>query len=129
MAVAEQAAAASGSRGQAGAQHVDAAAAPPPTALAAVAAAAPPAATAPPASLQGVLVGADSSEMDINPFTLTFRTPSMEGQFLGEVAKRRWPVLMFVFLFDCITFTFRFAAKLAGSGGSGREPPGGPLGG
>lgn len=62
--------------------------------------------------------GADDGDMDINPFTLAFRSPSMEGHFLGEVAKWRWPVLMFVFLFDCVCFTFRFAAKLAGKSGS-----------
>lgn len=62
--------------------------------------------------------GADG-EIDINPFTLAFRSPAVEGHFLGEVAKWRWPVLMFVFLFDCMCFTFRFAAKLAGRSGVG----------
>lgn len=41
----------------------------------------------------------------------------MEGEFLGEVAKRRWPVLIFAFSFDVCCFIFRFTAKLSSSGG------------
>jgi hypothetical protein len=80
--------------------------------------------TKPSTTAASQVTGADG-QMDINPFTLAFRSPAAEGQYLGGVAKQRWPVLVFVFLFDCVTFTFRFAAKLAGGGsnaaGAGRQ--------
>jgi hypothetical protein len=90
---------------------------------------------APPAMATAAAAGAEAatpaqcaaaapSDYDAHPFTLAFRSAALEGRFLGEVAKRRWPVLMFVFLFDCITFTFRFAAKLAGGGAAGSSAPG-----
>lgn len=35
----------------------------------------------------------------------------VEGEYLGEVANRRWPVLIFIFCFDVFCFLFRFVAK------------------
>ncbi|GBF98529.1 PAS PAC sensor hybrid histidine kinase [Raphidocelis subcapitata] len=52
----------------------------------------------------------------VHPLTLAFRSEAMEGDFLRDVANSRWPVLLAVFVFDCLCFTFRFAAKLAGGG-------------
>eukprot|EP00879_Flechtneria_rotunda_P032404 GHRR01035605.1.p2 GENE.GHRR01035605.1~~GHRR01035605.1.p2 ORF type:complete len:104 (+),score=21.87 GHRR01035605.1:29-313(+) len=37
----------------------------------------------------------------------------VEGEFLGEVANRRWPVLIFIFCFDIFCFLLRFFAKLS----------------
>ena len=39
---------------------------------------------------------------------------AVEGEYLGDVAKRRWPVLIFIFCFDIACFLFRFVAKLTG---------------
>ncbi|WIA19156.1 hypothetical protein OEZ85_003803 [Tetradesmus obliquus] len=68
-------------------------------------------------------------ELEMNPFSLAFRSPQVEGEFLQEVANRRWPVLMWVFAFDVFCFMFRFIAKLtvaadqaALAGGSSGRP-------
>ena len=37
----------------------------------------------------------------------------MEDQYLAEVAARRWPVLMFIVMFDLVAFVSRFVYKLA----------------
>jgi hypothetical protein len=59
----------------------------------------------------------DTSNMVMQPFTLAFKSPEVEGEFLGEVAKKRWPVLMFIFCFDVLCFGFRFTAKLSATTG------------
>ena len=48
------------------------------------------------------------------------RTPSsvppaadVEGQFLADVAQRRWPVLIFIFCFDVFCYMLRLGARLA----------------
>jgi hypothetical protein len=43
----------------------------------------------------------------------------VEGEYLGEVAKRRWPVLMFIFCFDVVCYLFRSVAKVIATGGAG----------
>ncbi|GFH19213.1 uncharacterized protein HaLaN_16125 [Haematococcus lacustris] len=55
--------------------------------------------------------GAEAQAM--RPVFLTFHNPVMEGEYLMQVAKSRWPVLCFVFCFDVVCFTFRVAASLA----------------
>ncbi|KAI8475163.1 MAG: hypothetical protein J3K34DRAFT_487042 [Monoraphidium minutum] len=96
---------------------------------AAAAAAAPPRPDPPPPPFApAAAADGDALSMEINPFTLAFRSPATEAHFLREVAKARWPVLMFVFLFDCLCFSFRFAAKLAGrSGGDGAQACANPM--
>lgn len=47
----------------------------------------------------------------------------MEGQYLADVAKRRWPVLVFVFSFDVGCYLLRLGAKLL-SGHQGVTPVG-----
>ncbi len=46
---------------------------------------------------------------------------AVEGEYLGEVSKWRWPILCFVFCFDVFTFTLRLLAKLVSSGAFGGE--------
>ena len=43
----------------------------------------------------------------------------LEAQFMAEVAKERWPVLIAIFCFDIVTYTFRLGARaiLGGHGG------------
>ena len=36
----------------------------------------------------------------------------MEGQFLADVAQRRWPVLIFIFCFDVGCYVLRLLARL-----------------
>lgn len=45
----------------------------------------------------------------------------VEGQYLADVAKRRWPVLVFVFSFDVGCYMLRLGAKLL-SGHQGVTP-------
>ncbi|KXZ42128.1 hypothetical protein GPECTOR_199g356 [Gonium pectorale] len=45
------------------------------------------------------------------PITLSFKSPVLEGEYLAEVAKRRWPVLLFIFCFDITCYIFRISAK------------------
>jgi hypothetical protein len=47
----------------------------------------------------------------------------VEGQYLADVAKRRWPVLVFVFSFDVGCYLLRLGAKLL-SGHQGVTPVG-----
>jgi len=37
----------------------------------------------------------------------------VEGQFLADVAQRRWPVLIFIFCFDVFCYMLRLGARLA----------------
>ena len=37
---------------------------------------------------------------------------AVEGDYLSEVAKSRWPVLIFIFCFDVACYLFRVFAKL-----------------
>ena len=60
----------------------------------------------------------DTTNLAMQPFTLAFKSPEVEGEFLGEVAKKRWPVLIFIFFFDVLCFLFRFTAKLSRTTGS-----------
>lgn len=60
----------------------------------------------------------DTTNLAMQPFTLAFKSAEVEGEFLGEVAKKRWPVLVFIFCFDVLCFLFRFTAKLSGTAGS-----------
>jgi hypothetical protein len=61
--------------------------------------------------------GAADSGVGVHPVTLAFRAPEAEAGYLREVSKWRAPVLASVFVFDCLAFSFRIAAKLAGRGG------------
>jgi hypothetical protein len=70
------------------------------------------------AAARGGALAADDSTA-VHPVTLAFRSEAMEGAFLRDVANSRWPVLLAVFVFDCLCFMFRFAAKLAGGGEQG----------
>jgi hypothetical protein len=36
----------------------------------------------------------------------------VEGQFLADVAQRRWPVLIFIFCFDVFCYILRLGARL-----------------
>jgi len=63
----------------------------------------------------------DTTNLAMQPFTLAFKSPEVEGEFLGEVAKKRWPVLMFIFCFDVLCFLFRFTAKLSSTTGPDGE--------
>lgn len=65
----------------------------------------------------------DTAELAMQPFTLAFKSAEVEGEFLGEVAQKRWPVLIFIFCFDVLCFLFRFTAKLSSATGT----PGGTL--
>lgn len=47
----------------------------------------------------------------MHPLSLSFQSAEYEGDYLGEVAKLRWPVLLFIFCFDIGCFLFRAAAK------------------
>lgn len=47
----------------------------------------------------------------------------VEGEYLADVAKRRWPVLVFVFCFDVGCYLLRLGAKLL-SGHQGLTPVG-----
>jgi hypothetical protein len=60
----------------------------------------------------------DTTNLAMQPFTLAFKSAEVEGEFLGEVAQKRWPVLMFIFCFDVLCFLFRFTAKLSSATGS-----------
>lgn len=60
----------------------------------------------------------DTTNLAMQPFTLAFKSAQVEGEFLGEVAKKRWPVLIFIFCFDVLCFLFRFTAKLSSTTGS-----------
>lgn len=60
----------------------------------------------------------DTTNLAMQPFTLAFKSAEVEGEFLGEVAKKRWPVLIFIFCFDVLCFLFRFTAKLTSTTGS-----------
>ncbi|KAF5830447.1 hypothetical protein DUNSADRAFT_14565 [Dunaliella salina] len=44
--------------------------------------------------------------------SLVFSQPSVEGEYLCQVARSRWPVLMFIFAFDVACYFFRFLVKL-----------------
>lgn len=57
----------------------------------------------------------NENEFELNAFSLAFKSPSVEGEFLQEVAQRRWPVLIWVFAFDVFCFSLRFVAKLTTS--------------
>lgn len=112
----------------AGAAPAGAAAAPPPPPGAGAPPGVPRRASPAPANGADPEPGAcgDSGGMDVNPFTLAFRSPAMEGHYLGVVAKDRWPVLVFVFAFDCLCFAFRAAAKIAGCSGAAGATGAGP---
>ncbi|KAK9831531.1 hypothetical protein WJX81_006368 [Elliptochloris bilobata] len=62
---------------------------------------------------------ANERELTMHPITLTFRSSGLEAQFMAEVAKERWPVLIAIFCFDIVTYTFRLGARaiLGGPGG------------
>ncbi|KAK9815291.1 hypothetical protein WJX72_001151 [[Myrmecia] bisecta] len=47
----------------------------------------------------------------MHPLTLAFRSPGLEGQYLADVANRRWPVYIFIFCFDVACYSFRLTAK------------------
>lgn len=36
----------------------------------------------------------------------------IEGDYLGELTKLRWPILLFVFCFDIMCMSFRIAVKM-----------------
>jgi hypothetical protein len=60
----------------------------------------------------------DTTNLAMQPFTLAFKSAQVEGEFLGEVAQKRWPVLIFIFCFDVLCFLFRFTAKLSSTTGN-----------
>ncbi len=39
----------------------------------------------------------------------------LEGEYLLQVARSRWPVLAFIFCFDIVCYLFRYLAKLISS--------------
>lgn len=47
-------------------------------------------------------------------YLLSFRygTAEIEGAYLGELTKQRWPVLLFIFAFDVMCMVFRAAARV-----------------
>jgi len=45
----------------------------------------------------------------------------LEGEYLGDVAKRRWLVLVSIFTFDVFCYALRFMAKMFGSSGKPGE--------
>jgi hypothetical protein len=61
--------------------------------------------------------------LSYNPLTLVFRDAAVEAEYLALVATRRWPVLVFIFSFDCACYLFRISAKAAECVlGQGAEP-------
>ncbi|KAG2429247.1 hypothetical protein HXX76_011016 [Chlamydomonas incerta] len=50
--------------------------------------------------------------LDSHPLALTFSSAALEGEYLASVARRRWPVLVFIFCFDVSCYLFRITAKL-----------------
>ena len=75
----------------------------------------------------------DSARLKMNPLLLTFSSrrapttvptpqahtdhhPGMEQEYITDCAKRRWPVLLFVFCFDVLSLVLRSIAKLLTSG-------------
>ena len=44
-----------------------------------------------------------------------FCSTEVEGQFLADVAQRRWPVLIFIFCFDVGCYVLRLLARLVAS--------------
>uniref|UniRef100_A0A7R9VZ96 histidine kinase n=1 Tax=Chlamydomonas euryale TaxID=1486919 RepID=A0A7R9VZ96_9CHLO len=47
------------------------------------------------------------------PFTLSFTQSALESEYLASEARSRWPVLVFIFVFDVACFLFRLCAKWA----------------
>lgn len=68
------------------------------------------------------LTASGAKLLQMAPVTLVF-PPEVEGEYLADVAKRRWPVLVFVFCFDVGCYLLRLGAKLL-SGHQGLTPVG-----
>eukprot|EP00884_Botryococcus_braunii_P011489 jgi/Botrbrau1/20340/Bobra.0006s0013.5 len=61
----------------------------------------------------------DAALLALNPITLSFQSPGIEAAFMAEVAKQRWPVLLAIFVFDCVCYLVRIGARGIGTGGQG----------
>lgn len=53
----------------------------------------------------------DSKAFQMHPVTLGFRSQAIEADYLTDVARKRWPVLIFIFCFDVLSYCFRTTAK------------------
>lgn len=56
----------------------------------------------------------DAKRFELRAITLGFRSQGVEAEYLLDVARRRWPVLVFIFCFDVLSYMFRTTAKILG---------------